>query len=58
MFTPNKPYRFSSGHDEAARLTLTISEGGSTESEDSDVTVIPEISSPRPTVMTLTAPTK
>src|SRR5260370_13955586 len=58
MFTPTEPYRFRSGHDEAARLTLTINEGGSTESEDSDVTVIPEMSSPRPTVMTLTAPAK
>ena len=35
---------------------LTISAGGSTDNDDTEVTVIPEISLPRPTVMTLTPP--
>ena len=56
MLTPKKPYRFSSGHDDAVRLTLTISPGGSTDSEDTEVTVIPEMSLPRPAVMMLTPP--
>jgi len=37
---------------------LTISDGGSTDSEDTEVTVIPEISRPRPAVMTLTPPVR
>ena len=35
---------------------LTISAGGSTDSDDTEVTVIPEISRFRPAVMTLTPP--
>src|SRR5690348_14692393 len=58
MLTPNTPWRAINGHDEAARLTLTISDGGSTESDDTEVTVIPEISLPRPAVMTLTPPVR
>ena len=56
MLTPKKPYRCSSGQDDALRLTLTINVGGSTDSDDTEVTVIPEISLPRPAVMTLTPP--
>ena len=52
------PRCFNSGQDEAERLTLTISEGGSTDSEVTEVTVMPVISSPRPAVMTLTPPLK
>ena len=37
---------------------LTISVGGSTDSDDTEVTVIPVISLPRPTVITLTPPAK
>src|SRR5690242_4191426 len=58
MFTPKKPYRFNSGQDDVARLTLTISDGGSTASEATDVAVIPLMSSPRPTVTTLTPPAR
>ncbi len=35
---------------------LTINVGGSTDSDDTEVTVIPEISLPCPAVMTLTPP--
>ena len=35
---------------------LTISAAGSTDSDDTEVTVMPEISLPRPAVMTLTPP--
>src|SRR5882757_8543293 len=56
MFTPKKPSRFRIGHDEADRLMATIRDGGSTESDDTEVTVIPVMSLPRPTVMTLTPP--
>src|SRR5512132_1903473 len=35
---------------------LTIKAGGSTDSEDTEVTVMPEMSLPRPAVMTLTPP--
>src|ERR1700730_6005810 len=37
---------------------LTIRVGGSTDSEDTEVTVMPEISLPRPAVMTLTPPAR
>ncbi|WP_312014636.1 hypothetical protein [Bradyrhizobium sp. AUGA SZCCT0240] len=37
-------------------MTLTISAGGSTDSDDTEVTVIPEMSLPRPAVTTLTPP--
>ncbi len=37
---------------------LTISVGGSTDSDDTEVTVMPVISLARPTVMTLTPPAK
>jgi adenylate cyclase len=43
-----------SGQDEYARLRQTISVGGSSASEDTEVTVMPLMSSP----MTLTAPTR
>src|SRR5437868_2353560 len=36
----------------------TIRDGGSTDNEDTAVTVIPEMSLPRPTVITLTPPAK
>ena len=45
-----------SGRQEAPRLTLTINAGGSTDRDETEVTVIPEISLPRPAVMTLTPP--
>src|SRR4051812_45191984 len=56
MLTPKKPWRFTSGQDDASRLMLTISVAGSTDNDDTDVTVIPEISLPCPAVMTLTPP--
>src|SRR5258708_21906859 len=37
---------------------LTISVGGSTDSDDTEVTVMPVMSLPRPTVMTLTPPAR
>src|SRR2546423_13944630 len=37
---------------------LTIRDGGSTDSDDTEVTVIPLISVPRPAVMTLTPPAR
>jgi hypothetical protein len=37
---------------------LTINVGGSTDSDDTDVTVIPVMSLPRPAVITLTPPAK
>src|SRR6185312_14817011 len=52
------PWRLSSGQDEASRLTLTTSVGGSTENDDTDVTVMPVMSLPRPTVITLTPPAR
>jgi hypothetical protein len=45
-------------HDEDSRLMLTTSDGGSTDSDDTDVTVIPEISLPEPAVITLTPPAR
>src|SRR6202000_3567165 len=48
----------SAGQDEASRLTLTIRVGGSTDSDETDVTVMPVISLPRPAVMTLTPPAR
>ena len=54
-----KPVRAcSSGQDDDSRLMLTISVGGSTDSDDTDVTVMPVMSLPRPTVMTLTPPAR
>ena len=58
MFTPKAPWRLISGQDDAARLMLTTSVGGSTDSDDTEVTVIPEMSLPRPAVMTLTPPVR
>ena len=37
---------------------LTISVAGSTINDDTDVTVMPEMSAPRPAVITMTAPGK
>jgi hypothetical protein len=37
MLTPNAPWRAISGHEEAARLMPTISDGGSTDSDDTEV---------------------
>src|ERR1700728_3282103 len=37
---------------------LTISVGGSTDSDDTEVTVMPVMSLPRPTVITLTPPAR
>ena len=54
MLTPKKPWLFISAKDDAPRLTLTINAGGSAESDETELTVIPEISAPRPAVMTLT----
>src|SRR6185436_7321581 len=45
-----------SGQEDAPRLTLTISVGGSTDSDVTDVTVMPLMSLPRPAVITLTPP--
>jgi hypothetical protein len=56
--TPKTPRRFNSGQDDEPRLMLTINVGGSTDSDDTDVTVIPVISLPRPAVITLTPPVK
>src|SRR5437870_13074568 len=56
MLTPKKAYRFTSGQHEASRLILTIKAGGSTDSDDTEVTVMPEMSQPIPAVMTLTPP--
>ena len=58
MFTPKKPWRLISGQDDAARLMLTIRAGGSTDSEATDVTVMPDMSLPRPAVITLTPPAR
>ena len=58
MLTPKKPYRFSSGQDDDSRLMLTISVGGSTDSDDTEVTVMPVMSLPRPAVITLTPPAR
>jgi hypothetical protein len=58
ILTPKKPYRCSSGQEEAPRLMLTIRVGGSTDNDDTEVTVIPAMSLPRPTVMTLTPPAR
>src|SRR3954469_3561491 len=58
MFTPKAPYRRISGKDDASRLMLTSSVGGSTDNEVTEVTVMPETSLPRPTVMTLTPPVR
>src|SRR3954447_9445994 len=58
MFTPKAPWRRISGKEEASRLMLTISVGGSTENELTDVTVMPVMSLPRPAVMTLTPPVR
>src|SRR3984885_11248297 len=55
---PKNPWRLSSGQDEASRLMLTTSVGGSTENDDTDVTVMPVMSLPRPTVITLTPPAR
>src|ERR1700753_539187 len=54
MLTPKKPCRLSSGQDDDCRLMLTIMVGGSTDSDETDVAVMPEIFLPRPTVITLT----
>src|SRR2546428_3815231 len=56
MLPPKKAYRFTSGQHEASRLILTIKAGGSTDSDDTEVTVMPEMSQPIPAVMTLTPP--
>src|SRR6187402_2692440 len=58
MFTPKKPCRLISGQDDDSRLMLTINVAGSTDSDDTDVTVIPVISLARPAVMTLTPPAR
>jgi hypothetical protein len=56
--TPKNPWRWISGQDEADRFTLTMSAGGSTDSDDTDVTVMPLMSLPRPAVITLTPPAR
>src|ERR1700738_5420200 len=48
IFTPKKPQVLSSGQDDDSRLMLTISVGGSTDSDDTEVTVMPVISVTRP----------
>src|SRR5260370_14928667 len=58
MLTRKTPRRFKIGQDDEPRLMLTINVGGSTDSDDTDVTVIPVISLPRPAVITLTPPAK
>src|SRR5216684_2097891 len=58
MFTPKTPRRFRSGQDDDPRLMLTINVGGSTDSDETDVTVMPVMSLPRPTVITLTPPAR
>src|SRR3954465_3343357 len=58
MFTPKAPWRRISGKDEASRLMLTSRVGGSTDSEVTEVTVMPVMSLPRPAVMTLTPPVR
>src|SRR5258707_5467007 len=58
MLTPKEPCRLISGQDDDSRLMLTIRVGGSTDSDDTEVTVIPVISLPRPAVITLTPPTR
>src|SRR3954451_12007465 len=57
MLTPKARLRSSSGQDEADRLMATIKVGGSTDSDETEDTVMPEMSWPCPTVMTLTPPT-
>src|SRR5258708_23265592 len=47
-----------SGKEEASRLMLTSRVGGSTDSEVTEVTVMPVMSLPRPAVMTLTPPVR
>src|SRR5215475_5605213 len=58
MLTPKNPWRRISGQDEDARLMLTINAAGSTDSEVTDVTVMPLMSLPRPAVITLTPPVR
>src|ERR1700722_2539823 len=58
MLTPKKPWRLRIGQDEDSRLMLTMRVGGSIDSDDTDVTVMPVMSLPRPAVITLTAPTR
>src|ERR1700761_3908474 len=58
MLTPKKPSRSSIGHVDDARLMLTIRLGGSSDSEETEVTVMPVISSARPAVITLTPPAR
>src|ERR1700748_778678 len=58
MLTPKNRFRFNSGHDEADRLTITTSDGGSADNDAIDVIVMPVISWPWPTVTRLTPPTR
>src|SRR6266702_719788 len=58
MFTPKTRSRTSRGQDDADRLMLTIKDGGSVDSDATEDTVMPEMSCPCPTVMTLTPPTR